>query len=679
MAIGQLFRSHCSLRLHNRNYSRAVTSSAKLTQETDAQAIALMRGLAMDAPLFAKSGHQGTAMALAPLAHVLYSRILRHAPQDAQWRNRDRFILSNGHASILQYATLFLNGYGLEIDDIKAFRQWESQTPGHPEVGHTNGVEVTTGPLGQGFANAVGMAIAERNLRERFGADLMDHHTFVLAGDGCFMEGISHEAASLAGHLGLDRLVCIFDDNGITIDGSTSLTCSDDVAKRFASYGWNVIHGGEIGEDLNALEAMLNSARSHTGQPTLCILKTHIGFPSPDFTDVHEAHGNPFNAEHVAKTKAIMGIPNEPFWAPSEIVAEVRSHAATRGTELLGAYDTAVAHAEGKHGFDQCWTNPQGDAVAALMPTFAADSTLATRQAIQQCIESSAAALPGLLIGSADLTGNTGVKVKSVGAQSKQLPTGQQVYFGIREHAMGAAMVGMALHGGTIPVGGTFFVFADYMRPAIRLAALSKARVIFVFTHDSVGVGEDGPTHQPIEHLASLRVIPGLQVIRPADSNETKVAWECALTYDGPTALVLSRQSLPITTDGDAVRYGAETVVETDHPQVVLVGTGSEVSVCVAAQELLQASGVNANVVSLPSFDRFALQASKYRDSVLPQNVPVLSVEAGVTFGWSQFADASVGIDRFGASAPGSTVLSKLGISPDNVAERARELVNRSK
>lgn len=679
MVIGQLFRSHCSLRLHNRNYSRAVTSSAKLTLETDAQAIALMRGLAMDAPLFAKSGHQGTAMALAPLAHVLYSRILRHAPQDAQWRNRDRFILSNGHASILQYATLFLNGYGLEIDDIKAFRQWESQTPGHPEVGHTNGVEVTTGPLGQGFANAVGMAIAERNLRERFGADLMDHHTFVLAGDGCFMEGISHEAASLAGHLGLDRLVCIFDDNGITIDGSTSLTCSDDVAKRFASYGWNVIPGGEIGEDLNALEAMLNSARSHTGQPTLCILKTHIGFPSPDFTDVHEAHGNPFNAEHVAKTKAIMGIPNEPFWAPSEIVAEVRSHAATRGTELLSAYDTAVAHAEGKHGFDQCWTNPQGDAVAALMPTFAADSTLATRQAIQQCIESSAAALPGLLIGSADLTGNTGVKVKSVGAQSKQLPTGQQVYFGIREHAMGAAMVGMALHGGTIPVGGTFFVFADYMRPAIRLAALSKARVIFVFTHDSVGVGEDGPTHQPIEHLASLRVIPGLQVIRPADSNETKVAWECALTYDGPTALVLSRQSLPITTDGDAVRYGAETVVETDHPQVVLVGTGSEVSVCVAAQELLQASGVNANVVSLPSFDRFALQESKYRDSVFPQNVPVLSVEAGVTFGWSQFADASVGIDRFGASAPGSTVLSKLGISPDNIAERARELVNRSK
>ena len=655
-----------------------MTSSAALSPEIDGKAIALIRGLAMDAPLYAKSGHQGTAMALAPLAHVLYSRVLRHAPQNSGWKNRDRFILSNGHASILQYAMLYLNGYGLEIDDIKAFRQWDSQTPGHPEVGHTNGVEVTTGPLGQGFANAVGMAIAERNLRERFGADLMDHHTYVLAGDGCFMEGISHESASLAGHLGLDRLICIFDDNGITIDGSTTLTCSDDVAKRFSSYGWNVIHAGEIGEDLDALEKMLNDARTHVGQPTLCILKTHIGFPSPDFTDVHEAHGNPFNAEHVSKTKAVMGIPDEPFWAPTEVVEQYRSHAFARGADLLSAYDTAIIHAEGKHGFELCWADPSGDAVAASMPDFAADSTLATRQAIQQCIEASASVLPGLLIGSADLTGNTGVKVKSVGAQSKHLPTGQQVYFGIREHAMGAAMVGMALHGGTVPVGGTFFVFADYMRPAIRLAALSKARVIFVFTHDSVGVGEDGPTHQPIEHLASLRVIPGLQVIRPADSNETKVAWECALTYQGPTALVLSRQSLPITTNGDAVRFGAETISATPEPNVILVGTGSEVSVCVGAAKLLTESGTRVNVVSMPSFDRFEQQSAQYRTTVFPSNVPVVSVEAGVTFGWSQYADVSVGIDRFGASAPGSIVLKKLGISAENVAEHARALLGKS-
>ena len=656
-----------------------MTSSASLSPEIDGKAIALVRGLAMDAPLYAKSGHQGTAMALAPLAHVLYSRVLRHAPQDSGWKNRDRFILSNGHASILQYAMLYLNGYGLEIGDIKAFRQWESQTPGHPEVGHTNGVEVTTGPLGQGFANAVGMAIAERNLRERFGADVMDHHTYVLAGDGCFMEGVSHEAASLAGHLGLDRLVCIFDDNGITIDGSTTLTCSDDVAKRFSSYGWNVIHAGEIGEDLDALEKMLNTARSHVGQPTLCILKTHIGYPSPDFTDVHEAHGNPFNAEHVSKTKAVMGIPDEPFWAPSEVVSQYRAHALNRGSAFLSAYDTAIAHAEGKHGFEQCWAEPSGDAISSSMPTFAADSTLATRQAIQQCIEASASVLPGLLIGSADLTGNTGVKVKSVGAQSKHLPTGQQVYFGIREHAMGAAMVGMALHGGTVPVGGTFFVFADYMRPALRLAALSKARVIFVFTHDSVGVGEDGPTHQPIEHLASLRVIPGLQVIRPADSNETKVAWECALTHDGPTALVLSRQSLPMTTDGDAVRFGAETISATPNPDLILVGTGSEVSVCVGAAKLLSESGTKVNVVSMPSFDRFEQQPAQYRTTVFPPNVPVVSVEAGVTFGWSQYADVSVGIDRFGASAPGSTVLKNLGISAENVAEQARVALTKAK
>jgi transketolase len=656
-----------------------VTSSASLSPEIDGKAIALIRGLAMDAPLYAKSGHQGTAMALAPLAHVLYSRVLRHAPQNSVWKNRDRFILSNGHASILQYAMLYLNGYGLEIDDIKAFRQWESQTPGHPEVGHTNGVEVTTGPLGQGFANAVGMAIAERNLRERFGADVMDHHTYVLAGDGCFMEGVSHEAASLAGHLGLDRLVCIFDDNGITIDGSTTLTCSDDVAQRFSSYGWNVIHAGEIGEDLDALERMLIDARSNVGKPTLCILKTHIGFPSPDFTDVHEAHGNPFTAEHVSKTKAVMGIPDEPFWAPSEVVAQYRAHALNRGSALLSAYDTAIAHAQGKHGFEQCWSEPSGEAISSSMPTFAADSILATRQAIQQCIEASASVLPGLLIGSADLTGNTGVKVKSVGAQSKHLPTGQQVYFGIREHAMGAAMVGMALHGGTVPVGGTFFVFADYMRPAIRLAALSKARVIFVFTHDSVGVGEDGPTHQPIEHLASLRIIPGLQVIRPADSNETKVAWECALTYDGPTALVLSRQSLPMTTDGDAVRFGAETISATPNPDLILVGTGSEVSVCVDAAKLLSESGTKVNVVSMPSMDRFKQQPAQYRATVFPPNVPVVSVEAGVTFGWSQYADVSVGIDRFGASAPGSTVLKNLGISAENVAEQARTLLSKSK
>jgi len=521
------------------------------------------------------------------------------------------------------------------------------------------------------------MAIAERNLRERFGADLMNHHTYVLAGDGCFMEGISHEAASLAGHLGLDRLVCIFDDNGITIDGSTSLTCSDDVRQRFSSYGWNVIEAGNISEDLDALESMLNTARNHRGQPTLCILKTQIGFPSPDFTDAHEAHGNPFLAEHVERTKLVMGIPNEPFWAPDSVVRESREHAVARGITWLAEYATSTADDTQRLAFDACWSVPDGNAISHAMPVFAQDSTLATRQAIQQCIEASVSTLPGLIIGSADLTGNTGVKVKAVGGQSRQLPSGQQVYFGIREHAMGAAMVGMALHGGTIPVGGTFFVFADYMRPAIRLAALSKARVIFVFTHDSVGVGEDGPTHQPVEHLASLRVIPGLQVIRPADSNETKVAWECALTHDGPTCLVLSRQSLPISTDGDAVRYGAKTIIKRNQPDVVLVATGSEVSVCIAAASALKELGCQADVVSMPSFDRFESQPIEYQHEVFPSGVPVVSVEAGVTFGWSEYADASIGIDRFGASAPGATVMEKLGISVNNVVQVAHEIATK--
>ena len=353
-------------------------SSEKLPAATDAAVVAITRGLAMDAPLAAKSGHQGTAMALAPLAHVLFSRILRHHPGDSSWRNRDRFILSGGHASILQYAMLFMYGYGLEISDLQAFRQLGSQTPGHPEVGHTNGIEVTTGPLGQGFANAVGMAIAERNLRARFGADVCDHHTYVIAGDGCLMEGVSHEAASLAGHLGLDHLVCVFDDNKITIDGSTSLTCSDDVAMRFRSYGWNVIEAGEIGEDLDALENMLTQAKEHVGQPTLCILRTHIGFPSPDLTDSHEAHGNPFTAELTARTKEVMGIPNEPFWAPTDVVKSVREFAFSRGSELANQDRAQSAQSPLLSAYEACWQQPDQESVRGLLPSFDSQSNFAT-------------------------------------------------------------------------------------------------------------------------------------------------------------------------------------------------------------------------------------------------------------------------------------------------------------
>lgn len=640
----------------------------KLTAEQDAQSIALIRGLAMDAPLKAKSGHQGTAMSLAPLAHVLYSRVLRHHPQQPQWMNRDRFILSNGHASILQYSMLFLGGWGLTMDDLKNFRQWDSATPGHPEVGHTAGVEVTTGPLGQGFANAVGMAIAESHLRAVHGSDAVDHHTFVVVGDGCLMEGISHEAASLAGHLKLDHLVCIFDDNKITIDGSTDLTCSDDVPARFRSYGWNVIEAGDIAEDCDALESVLLAARSHRGAPTLVVLPTKIGFPSPELTDKHEAHGNPFTAELVTSTKTVMGIPDEPFWAPEELVSAYRALMTSRGAEFVSAWEKEIS-ASKKSELELRISLPSSDAVRAALPSFDADTNLATRQAFQKVLESTQHVLPHVLAGAADLTGNTGAKLSQTSGYSPSSPVGQQVYYGIREHAMGAALVGMALHGGIIPVGGTFFVFADYMRPSIRLAALSKARCVFVFSHDSVGVGEDGPTHQPIEHLASLRAIPGLQVIRPADPNETAAAWATAVTHDGPTAIILSRQNVPSITDGSAVVPGAATIHSSASPQAVLVGTGSEVSVAKEAAELLQKDGIHVNVVSMPSWERFELLRVAEQDAILPPQLPRISVEAGSTFGWKQFVTHCVGIDRFGASAPGNTVMKELGITAQHVAD----------
>ncbi len=650
----------------------AVNSLPRLSSELDSEIVAIARGIAMDAPLKAKSGHQGTAMALAPLAHVLYSRIMRHAPQDPLWRNRDRFILSAGHASILQYAMLFLNGYGLELSDLQSFRQFDSLTPGHPEAGHTAGVEVTTGPLGQGFANAVGMAIAESNLRARFGSDLMDHHTFVIAGDGCLMEGVSHEAASLAGHLGLDRLICVYDDNKITIDGSTALTCSDDVVARFISYGWNVVQLGEIGEDMDALELALNKAKQHRGSPTLCVLQTHIGFPSPDFTDSHEAHGNPFLAEHVERTKAVLNIPNEPFWAPTKTVAASRDFAKSRSAHLVAAYKSIETNSE----FEKCWSPQKSTQWTSKMPTFEPESSLATRQAMPLAISASLTDLPGLMLGSADLTGNTGVKIGALSAHSAQNSQGRQIYFGIREHAMAAAMVGMALHGGILPVGGTFFVFADYMRPSLRLAALSRAKAIFVFSHDSVGVGEDGPTHQPVEHLASLRIIPGLHVVRPADSNETAQAWRDAADHDGPTALILSRQSLPITTDGSAIATGAGVVRSgSSVAKIVLVGTGSEVSLCVQAAIQLEQSGIASQVVSMPSWDRFETMSKDFKSTVFPRGIPVLSVEAGSTFGWAKYADQSIGIDRFGASAPGNVVMQKLGLNVQHVVDCALELI----
>ena len=651
---------------------------ATLPTDLETDAIKLIRGLAMDAPLHAKSGHQGTAMALAPLGHVLYSRVMRHHPTDPEWPDRDRFVLSNGHASILQYSLLYLSGYGLELDDLRAFRSFGSRTPGHPEAGHTPGIEATTGPLGQGFANAVGMAIAERFLRARFGTGLVDHHTWAIAGDGCLMEGISHEAASLAGHLGLGRLNVVFDDNRITIDGPTQLATTDDVGQRFEAYGWHVEYLGEIADDCDALEEALLAAKAVEDRPSLLILRSHVGSPSPKWTDHHEAHGNPFTAEDVTATKAVLGIPDEPFWLPPDVVESYRETAAERCAADYERWQKSLdaIDAEERAAWDAAW---HGTGVAgwdAALPSFEQGEKVATRQAIGKVLAACVDSFPGLVSGAADLTGNTGTKLPDAEQQTAETPGGRQTYYGVREHAMGSTMVGMARHGGILPVGGTFFVFLDYMRPPVRLAALSRAKVVFVFTHDSVGVGEDGPTHQPVEHVATLRAIPGLQVIRPADANETVEAWKAAVGHDGPTALVLSRQGIPVCTDGAAVGRGAGIVRDTDGPpQLVIVATGSEVAVAIEAAEQLGADGPATRVVSLPSWDRLAMQAASFRDELFPAGVPVLSVEAATTFGWERFADDSIGIDRFGASAPGDVVLDELGINVDHVVRRARALV----
>jgi transketolase len=648
--------------------------------ELEQRAIDVIRGLAMDAPHAARSGHQGTAMALAPLAHVLWTRIMTYDAAAPDWPDRDRFVLSNGHASILLYSMLYLTGYGLTLDDLRAFRQWRSATPGHPEVHHTPGVEVTTGPLGQGVANGVGFGLAERWLRSRFGPEVVDHHTFVIAGDGCLEEGISHEAASLAGHLGLGRLVYVYDDNHVTIDGRTELALSDDPVERFEAYGWHVEDLGEAANDLNALEDAVRRAMADEEAPSLIVLRSHIAYPSPAHTDDPATHGYALKDPEIAEAKAAMDLPDVPFWVPDDVVEMYRA-AGARGRDARLAWEARRREFQGDDAALVAATRATGLAGwQAKLPTFTPGDSIATRVASGDCLNAVIDVVPGLLPGSADLTGNTGVKLKGGELQAKDSPWGRQVHYGIREHAMGAVMTGLALHGGVLPVGGTFFVFSDYMRGAVRLAAISQAKVIYSWTHDSVGVGEDGPTHQPIEQLAAMRAMPGLRVIRPADANETAEAWTIAVESDGPTALVLSRQNVPVlegTSGGERVVNGGYVLREADGggPELVLVGTGSEVSLCVDAAAALAADGVRARVVSLPSWELFAMQDESYRRSVLPPDVPALSVEAATTFGWERYADASLGIDHFGASAPGEVVLEQFGFTVPNVVDRARTLL----
>ena len=641
------------------------------------RAVAVIRGLAMDGPHAARSGHQGTAMALAPLAHVLWGRVMTYDSSAPHWPDRDRFVLSAGHASILQYSMAHLCGYGLTLDDLKAFRQWGSRTPGHPEAETAIGVEVTTGPLGQGFANAVGMGMAERWLRTRYGPELCSHHTFVICSDGDLAEGVSHEAASLAGHLGLGRLVYVYDDNRVSIDGETDLWLSDDAEGRFSAYGWHTETLGEMADYLDGLEAALRRAMA-TEAPSLLILRSRIAHPSPDLTDAPAAHGYALFDDEIARTKEAMGLPtDETFWVPEDVVAYYRA-AGRRGTGARQAWerrwDDAVRR---RPDLPAAWAAEAPEGWDADLRSWEVGSSVATRAASGACLSAAAAAMDNIVAGGADLTGNTGTKLAGESAQSRQEPGGRQVFYGVREHAMGSMMVGIARHGGLLPVGGTFLVFSDYMRPAVRLAALSRARVVFCWTHDSLGVGEDGPTHQPVEHVAALRAIPDLPVIRPADAHETVGAWRVALRSDGPTALILTRQGTPVLpgSDPDGVARGAYVLAEAPDAVLTLVGTGSEVSLCLQAADRLRDDGIVASVVSMPSWELFADQDDSYRTSVIPPRRPSLAVEAGVTQGWERWVDRALGVDRFGASAPGSVVLAELGMRPDRVVDAAKDLL----
>ena len=648
--------------------------------ELDAKTIATIRGLAMDGPHAARSGHQGTAMSLAPAAHVLWSRIMDFDAEQPNWFDRDRFILSPGHASILQYALLHLYGFGLTIDDLREFRQWGSKTPGHPEVGHTAGVEVTTGPLGQGLANAVGMAIAEENLRARLGSDICNHRIFGLCSDGDLQEGVSHEAASLAGHLGLGRINFIYDDNDISIDGPTSLSFSDDSPARFRSYGWHVQEVGAIGEDLDALEAAIRAAVAVDDQPSLIVLKTEIGFPATESAGTSHVHGYAIFDEEIAATKVAMDMPsNETFYVPADVLEHCRA-AGVRGALARAEWETRhAAYANDRAELDALLNTGPLDGWQEVLPVWEPGELVATRKASNAVLQALTTKMPSLVGGGADLTGNTGTVIKDMGVFDKSERAGRQIYFGIREHGMGAAMVGMAAHGGLFPVGGTFLVFSDYMRGAVRMAAISGLPMVFSWTHDSVGVGEDGPTHQPIEQVAALRAIPELAVWRPADANETSAAWAAAVEAHGPTAMILSRQNLPVLAGTEThanVARGGYVLQDSDStPAVILVGAGSEVQHCVAAASTLRSEGIEARVVSLPCWSVFDAQPEEYRDAVLPKGVAAVSIEAGTTMGWSKYADVNLGIDRFGASAPGDVVMEKLGMTADALANAARSIL----
>jgi transketolase len=669
----------------------AATNPARAPDELR---INTLRFLAVDAVEQAQSGHPGLPLGAAPMAYVLWTRFLRHNPRDPSWPNRDRFILSPGHGCALLYALLHLTGYDLPLNELKRFRQWGSKTPGHPEYGLTSGVEVTTGPLGQGFAMGVGMALAEAHLAATFNTPefrVIDHYTYAIVSDGDLMEGISSEAASFAGTVRLGKLIYLYDNNHISIEGTTDLAFTENVKDRFEAYGWQVICVPD-GEDINAIEAAIRLAQAETSRPSLISVRNHIGYGSPK-QDTAAAHGEPLGANATKETKQKLGWPLQPaFYIPDEALVHFRE-AVTRGaaqqrewSEMFASYRRAAAQMG-----EQLERSLRGELPSdwdADIPVFHPDlKGIATRDASGKVMNGLAERIPELMGGSADLSPSTKTTLIGYGDMGFGKDVGRNLHFGIREHAMGGIVNGMALHGGLIPYGATFLVFSDYMRPALRLAALMRAPSIFVFTHDSIGMGEDGPTHQPVSQLLSLRSIPRLLVIRPADANETVAAWKIAVQQHKPVALVFSRQKLPVLDPekypiANGVGYGAYTLVdsETQSPQIILIGTGSEVHLALAARKKLADEGIHARVVSMPSWELFDAQPAEYCSQVLPKDVPKLAIEAGVSLAWCKYVgeDGSViGLDRFGASAPGEVVMEKLGFSVDNVVSRARALLGR--
>ena len=683
-----------------------------MSETIDQLCINTIRTLSIDAVQKANSGHPGAPMGLAPAAYVLWTRFLRHNPKNPSWPDRDRFVLSAGHGSMLLYSMLHLTGYDVPLEQVKQFRQWESRTPGHPERGMTPGVETTTGPLGQGFGNGVGMAIAEAHLAARYnrpGFEIFGHFTYSIVSDGDLMEGVAAEAASLAGHLKLGKLIYLYDNNRISLAGGTDLSFSEDVAKRFEAYGWHTV-AVEDGNDVEAIERALRAAREERSRPSLVLLRTHIGFGSPGKQDTFEAHGSPLGEAEVKATKEKLGWPLEPaFYLPENSLARFRE-AVSKGEKAEGQWQERFdAYAEKfpelAAEIKQILRDELPAGWEASVPTFPADAKgLATRAASGKVLTAVAAKLPTLIGGSADLNPSTFTALPKMGDfESPDRPStdmqgavggawdysGRNLHFGVREHGMGAALNGLAAHGGIIPFGSTFLIFSDYMRPSIRLAALMELGVIYVFTHDSVGVGEDGPTHQPVEQLAALRAIPRLVVIRPGDANETAVAWRVAIESRAhPVALALTRQNVP-TLDrsrfapAEGLRQGAYILADAPNgkPDVILIGTGSEVSLVLAAQEKLVQQKIAARVVSMPSWELFDQQSQDYRETVFPPSVRArLAVEAGLSQGWHRYVGDGgdvLGIDRFGASAPGNLVMEKYGFTVDNVVRRATAVLGK--